>query len=84
MYRKSQTTGFPSLITIFSAPNYLDVYNNKGKEAQQYLYVNLLVTVSSSLILCFIFVIVFIYLFLFFVSMDWTQDLVFLKHSLYH
>lgn len=30
MYRKSQTTGFPSLITIFSAPNYLDVYNNKG------------------------------------------------------
>lgn len=32
MYRKSQTTGFPSLITIFSAPNYLDVYNNKGEE----------------------------------------------------
>lgn len=31
MYRKSQTTGFPSLITIFSAPNYLDVYNNKGR-----------------------------------------------------
>ena len=30
MYRKSQTTGFPSLITIFSAPNYLDVYNNKA------------------------------------------------------
>ena len=34
MYRKSQTTGFPSLITIFSAPNYLDVYNNKGKEKE--------------------------------------------------
>ena len=31
MYRKSQTTGFPSLITIFSAPNYLDVYGNKGR-----------------------------------------------------
>lgn len=31
MYRKSQATGFPSLITIFSAPNYLDVYNNKGE-----------------------------------------------------
>ena len=31
MYRKTKTTGFPSLITIFSAPNYLDVYNNKGK-----------------------------------------------------
>jgi len=35
MYRKSQTTGFPSLITIFSAPNYLDVYNNKGKNSQK-------------------------------------------------
>uniref|UniRef100_A0A671QEB7 Serine/threonine-protein phosphatase n=1 Tax=Sinocyclocheilus anshuiensis TaxID=1608454 RepID=A0A671QEB7_9TELE len=34
MYRKSQTTGFPSLFTIFSAPNYLDVYNNKGKSSQ--------------------------------------------------
>lgn len=34
MYRKSQTTGFPSLITIFSAPNYLDVYNNKGKSSE--------------------------------------------------
>ena len=30
MYRKSQTTGFPALITIFSAPNYLDVYGNKA------------------------------------------------------
>ncbi|XP_039272983.1 protein phosphatase 3 catalytic subunit alpha-like isoform X3 [Styela clava] len=30
MYKKCQTTGFPSLITIFSAPNYLDVYNNKA------------------------------------------------------
>ncbi|XP_034353779.1 serine/threonine-protein phosphatase 2B catalytic subunit gamma isoform isoform X4 [Arvicanthis niloticus] len=30
MYRKNQATGFPSLITIFSAPNYLDVYNNKA------------------------------------------------------
>uniref|UniRef100_T1K363 Serine/threonine specific protein phosphatases domain-containing protein n=1 Tax=Tetranychus urticae TaxID=32264 RepID=T1K363_TETUR len=30
MYRKSNVTGFPSLITIFSAPNYLDVYNNKA------------------------------------------------------
>ncbi|RTG91187.1 uncharacterized protein DC041_0010809, partial [Schistosoma bovis] len=31
MYRKNQATNFPSLITIFSAPNYLDVYNNKGE-----------------------------------------------------
>merc|ERR1712004_474851 len=30
MYRKNQATGFPSLITIFSAPNYLDVYANKA------------------------------------------------------
>ena len=29
MYRKTKT-GFPSVITIFSAPNYLDVYNNKA------------------------------------------------------
>lgn len=35
MYRKSQTTGFPSLITIFSAPNYLDVYNNKVKSVSR-------------------------------------------------
>lgn len=39
MYRKSQTTGFPSLITIFSAPNYLDVYNNKGKEKDSEVHV---------------------------------------------
>jgi serine/threonine-protein phosphatase 2B catalytic subunit len=30
MYRKTMTTGFPSVMTIFSAPNYLDVYNNKA------------------------------------------------------
>jgi serine/threonine-protein phosphatase 2B catalytic subunit len=30
MYKKNTATGFPSLITIFSAPNYLDVYNNKA------------------------------------------------------
>eukprot|EP00127_Corallochytrium_limacisporum_P004114 Clim_evm59s157 gene=Clim_evmTU59s157 len=30
MYRKSESNGFPSVITIFSAPNYLDVYNNKA------------------------------------------------------
>lgn len=36
MYRKSQTTGFPSLITIFSAPNYLDVYNNKVSSSETF------------------------------------------------
>ncbi|KAG5986948.1 3',5'-cyclic-nucleotide phosphodiesterase (PDEase) (3':5'-CNP) [Claviceps spartinae] len=30
MYRKTRTTGFPSVMTIFSAPNYLGEYNNKA------------------------------------------------------
>ncbi|KAI8867936.1 Metallo-dependent phosphatase [Ramicandelaber brevisporus] len=30
MYRKIKGTEFPSVITIFSAPNYLDVYKNKA------------------------------------------------------
>ncbi|KAF9437549.1 3',5'-cyclic-nucleotide phosphodiesterase (PDEase) (3':5'-CNP) [Entomortierella beljakovae] len=30
MYRKTKATGFPSVMTIFSAPNYLDLYNNKA------------------------------------------------------
>ncbi|KAK4683708.1 serine/threonine-protein phosphatase 2B catalytic subunit, partial [Tremellales sp. Uapishka_1] len=30
MYKKTRTTGFPSVMTIFSAPNYLDVYANKA------------------------------------------------------
>ncbi|KAF9356701.1 3',5'-cyclic-nucleotide phosphodiesterase (PDEase) (3':5'-CNP) [Mortierella sp. NVP85] len=30
MYKKTKTTGFPSVMTIFSAPNYLDMYNNKA------------------------------------------------------
>jgi serine/threonine-protein phosphatase 2B catalytic subunit len=30
MYRKSRKMGFPSVMTFFSAPNYLDVYSNKG------------------------------------------------------
>lgn len=30
MYRQAQTTGFPCLMTIFSAPNYIDMYNNKA------------------------------------------------------
>jgi len=30
MYKRNPTTGFPSLITIFSAPNYLDMYQNKA------------------------------------------------------
>lgn len=29
-YRKTKATGFPSVMTIFSAPNYLDAYNNKA------------------------------------------------------
>ncbi|EPS97146.1 hypothetical protein FOMPIDRAFT_1166816 [Fomitopsis schrenkii] len=30
MYRKTSTKKFPSLITVFSAPNYLDAYHNRG------------------------------------------------------
>ncbi|KAI0794857.1 Metallo-dependent phosphatase [Abortiporus biennis] len=30
MHRKTPTKKFPSVITIFSAPNYLDVYHNRG------------------------------------------------------
>ena len=30
MYRKTPKRNFPSVITIFSAPNYLDVYHNRG------------------------------------------------------
>lgn len=29
-YRKNESTGFPAVMTIFSAPNYLDAYNNKA------------------------------------------------------
>jgi len=31
MYKKNAATGFPAVITIFSALNYLDVFNNKGE-----------------------------------------------------
>lgn len=30
MYRKIQTTGFPGVICVFSAPNYCDSYDNKA------------------------------------------------------
>lgn len=30
MHKTNPVTGFPSVITIFSAPNYCDCYNNKG------------------------------------------------------
>jgi serine/threonine-protein phosphatase 2B catalytic subunit len=30
MHRINEDTGFPSVITLFSAPNYCDVYNNKA------------------------------------------------------
>ncbi|KAG9311260.1 Metallo-dependent phosphatase-like protein [Chiua virens] len=30
MYRKTPTKKFPCVITVFSAPNYLDVYHNRG------------------------------------------------------
>jgi len=30
MHRKTPTKKFPSVITVFSAPNYLDAYHNRG------------------------------------------------------
>ena len=36
MYKKNRVTLFPSLITIFSAPNYLDVYGNKGERTHAF------------------------------------------------
>ena len=30
MHRWNGKSDFPAVITIFSAPNYCDVYNNKG------------------------------------------------------
>ncbi|KAI0056353.1 Metallo-dependent phosphatase [Artomyces pyxidatus] len=30
MFKKTPTKKFPSVITVFSAPNYLDVYHNRG------------------------------------------------------
>lgn len=30
MYKQNPKTSFPSVITLFSAPNYLDVYGNKA------------------------------------------------------
>jgi serine/threonine-protein phosphatase 2B catalytic subunit len=30
MYKRNNTTSFPAVMTIFSAPNYLDMYNNKA------------------------------------------------------
>ena len=30
MYKKRHSTGFPALMTVFSAPNYCDAYKNKA------------------------------------------------------
>jgi len=30
MYEWNENSDFPSVITIFSAPNYCDIYGNKG------------------------------------------------------
>ena len=47
MYRRASSTGFPSLITIFSAPNYLDVYNNKAAILVSSLFLRSLILVTS-------------------------------------
>lgn len=44
MHQTNTQTGFPTVITLFSAPNYCDCYNNKGAvlkfEVQQVLCLN--------------------------------------------
>src|SRR3984957_213269 len=52
MYRKTRTTGFPSVMTIFSAPNYLDVYNNKAAVLK---YENNVMNIRQFSRFCFIF-----------------------------
>ncbi|KAJ7434518.1 Metallo-dependent phosphatase-like protein [Mycena galericulata] len=44
MHRKTPTKKFPSVITIFSAPNYLDVYHNRGAILK---YVNKNITIRQ-------------------------------------
>ena len=41
MYKWNGSNEFPAVITIFSAPNYCDVYNNKGAviKFEVYLYI---------------------------------------------
>ena len=46
MHRKTPTKKFPSVITIFSAPNYLDVYHNRGAVIK---YKNKNITIRSVL-----------------------------------
>ena len=50
MYRKNDATGFPALITVFSAPNYLDNYGNKGDRSDQTLDESQLVQTGAVLI----------------------------------
>lgn len=44
MHRKTPTKKFPSVITIFSAPNYCDVYHNRGAVLK---YVNKNITIRQ-------------------------------------
>lgn len=44
MYKKTPKRNFPSVITIFSAPNYLDVYHNRGAVLK---YVNKNITIRQ-------------------------------------
>ena len=34
MHRTNEKTQFPTVITIFSAPNYCDVYKQQGRDPQ--------------------------------------------------
>ena len=44
MYRKTHSKKFPSVITIFSAPNYCDIYHNRGAVLK---YVNKNITIRQ-------------------------------------
>ncbi|KAF9044331.1 serine/threonine-protein phosphatase 2B catalytic subunit [Panaeolus papilionaceus] len=44
MYKKTPKRNFPSVITIFSAPNYLDVYHNRGAVLK---YINKNITIRQ-------------------------------------
>jgi serine/threonine-protein phosphatase 2B catalytic subunit len=44
MFRKTPTKKFPSVITVFSAPNYLDAYHNRGAVLK---YVNKSITIRQ-------------------------------------
>ncbi|KAF8257821.1 Metallo-dependent phosphatase-like protein [Lactarius quietus] len=52
MYRQSRKTGFPSVMTLFSAPNDLDVYNNKAAMVKYEAKIFIAVVLAAVLNIC--------------------------------